>query len=182
MTTLDYKSISNTRYKNRQYTARGGGIGPPAGMVSAAALQIFWGARAFALSGAPNVRRRLQRAVTLRTRVNAQRAKISPRARALHPPPPPRQRRKISPPPVDSTAGRAVDQPRPRLLPTPSPRAIAPRPRRRRCSLFPPLSAPPLPWRRACCQHGAAKTLASLLPRYALPPAAIIFSQFFRTS
>jgi hypothetical protein len=150
---------------------------PSAGAVSAAALQIFGDARAFALSGAPNVRRRLQRAASLRTRANIQRLKFSPAlAPSIFPPAPPPQ--------VDSAVGRAVahrravDQPRPRLLPAPSPRAVAHRPETPPV-LLPAFSTPPLPWRRAYCQHGAAKTLAGLLTRYAPPPAAIIFSQFF---
>jgi hypothetical protein len=186
--------------KNRQYRARGGGIGPPAGAVSAAALKFFWGARAFALSGAPNVRRRLPRAPSLRTRANVQRAEIPPLSlppRALHSPPPP------APPPqyfaADRFRRRAFWSPPPRhrsASPAPPPEALAPRrrpapslptvasrrrPRRRRC-FSPALSVPPSPWRRAYCQHGAAKTLAGLLTRYAPPPAAIIFIQFSPTS
>jgi hypothetical protein len=49
-----------------------------------ATLQFFLGAQLFALSGGPNVRRRLQRATSLRTRANTQRVEIP-----LPPPRPP---------------------------------------------------------------------------------------------
>jgi hypothetical protein len=58
---------------------RGDEIGPPAGALSAAALQIFLCARRLALSGAPYVTRRLQRATSVRTHVNIQQLEISPR-------------------------------------------------------------------------------------------------------
>jgi hypothetical protein len=99
------------------------------------------------------------------------------RRRAFSSPPPRRRSASPAPPP-----GTLVPRRRPALLLRAVPPAVAPRHRLTPSPETPlALSTPPSPWRRAYCQHGAAKTLAGLLARYAPPPATIIFSHFFPT-
>jgi hypothetical protein len=104
--------------------------------------------------------------------------------RALHFPPPPLRRRNISPPPVDSAAARsvarrrAVDQPRTRLLPAPSPLAVTPRHRlapslpavASRCRLAPSPETPPVLFPGPLCAPGASPRPSPHLRRHGVEP------------